>query len=340
MDIRNLTGSHKVAILIHSLGPDASQGILSSLDGTERGVVEDHIKNMGYVSPDIVEQIAEEFLNDLKSGRKSPPNSAPPKGAQKKEAKAKGKAKPEPENDPDDDEEEDEKPSELKSLKKLEPEQIVDLIKDEHPQTIAAIALHLEPSVASEVISAFPDDLIIDVSLRMASLDKLLSGMVEEVDNVFSEIMNSKQTSKVQKTNGIDQLAEILNYSDQIIAEQILSDIEKDDPELAEEIKQKMFVFEDLVLIDDKGMQKILRKVETGELAMALKGSSDEVKQKVFKNMSKRAAEMLSEEIDTLGAVRMKEVEEGQQVINKIIQEMVASNEVIIAGRGGDQYIA
>ena len=325
MDIRSLSGSHKVAILIHSLGRQASQGILNTLDDTEKKIVQEHIKQMGFVSPEIVEKIAEEFLRDLQSGRKL---NVKTKESATKNQKKKPKEK------------EEVKPATLDSLMELETEQIVDLIKDEHPQTIAAIALHLEPNVASEVISAFPDDLIIDVSLRMAHLDKIISGMIEEIDNVFKEIMSNKQTSSVQKTSGINQLAEILNYSDQIIAEQILSDIEKDNPELAEEIKQKMFVFEDIVLIDDKGVQKILRKVETGELAMALKGSTDEVRQKVFKNMSKRAAEMLSEEIDTLGAVRMKDVEQAQQIINKIIQEMVSSSEIIVTGRGGDQYIA
>ena len=327
MDIRNLPGSFKAAILIHSLGPNASQGILNSLDQSEKLIVQEHLKQMGKIPRDIAEKVAEEFLKDLQNNKKT-----------KRPGKSISNSSIKGEMGIDNDEKS--KPFKLASLEKLESEQIVDLIKDEHPQTIAAIALHLDSNVASEVISALPEDLIIDVSLRMANLDKILSGMIEEVDNVFKEIMSNKQSSTVQKTSGIDQLAQILNYSDQMIAEQILSDIEKNNPELAEEIKQKMFVFEDLVLIDDKGMQKILRKVETGELAMALKGASDEVKQKVFKNMSKRAAEMLSEEIDTLGAVRMKDVEMAQQVVNKVIQEMVASNEIIVAGRGGDQYIA
>ncbi|MBA3029248.1 MAG: flagellar motor switch protein FliG [Desulfobacteraceae bacterium] len=328
MDIRNLSRSLKAAILIHSLGKEASLGILNSLEVSEKIVVQEHLKQIGHISQDIVEKVAEEFMNDLKQGKKPNNYNKQNSAAQtKKNKEVKGK-------------EEKNAPLRLVSLEDADPEQIVDLIKDEHPQTIAAIALHLDSNIASDVIKAFPDDLIIDVSLRMANLDKILSGIIEEVDNVFKDIMSSKQSSTVQKTSGIDQLAEILNYSDQMIAEQILSDIEKNNPELAEEIKQKMFVFEDIALIDDKGMQKILRKVETKELALALKGASDEVKQKVFKNMSKRAAEMLSEEIDTLGAVRMKDVEEAQQMINKIIQEMVASSEIVVAGRGGDQYIA
>jgi flagellar motor switch protein FliG len=327
MDIRNLSGSLKAAIMIHSLGKEAAKGILNSLESSEKLVVQEHLKAMGHVSQEIIEKVAEEFLNDLKHGKSTNNRNI---NQVKQNKKGKEEKKKEEKNTP----------LKLTSLEDMDPEQIVDLIKDEHPQTIAAIALHLDSNIASDVISAFPDDLIIDVSLRMANLDKILSGIIEEVDNIFKEIMSNKQTSTVQKTSGIDQLAEILNYSDQMIAEQILSDIEKSNPELAEEIKQKMFVFEDIALIDDKGMQKILRKVETKELALALKGASDDVKQKVYKNMSKRAAEMLSEEIDTLGAVRMKDVEEAQQMINKIIQELVASSEIIVAGRGGDQYIA
>lgn len=325
MDISNLNRSLKAAILIHTLGPQASQGIMAGLEPGQRETVKQHLNEMGNISPDIVEKVAEEFLNDLrsKSGFQQKQLSAPTVNQKKHEKKDEKK-----------------QTKKLSSLESLEPEQIVDLIKDEHPQTIAAIALHLESHIASEVLSAFPDELIIDVSLRIANLNRILSGMIEEIDEIFKEILSNKNTSTVQKTSGIDQLAEILNLSDQIIAEQILEDIEQNNPELAEEIKQKMFVFEDLVLIDDKGMQKILRKVETGELALALKGASDEAKQKIFKNMSKRAAEMLSEEIEALGAVRMKDVESAQAVINKIIQDMVASNEIIITGRGGEQFIA
>ena len=326
MNTASLPGTFKAAVLIHTLGHDASQSIISGMNESQRVIIQQHLEEMDNVPLDVIEEISQEFLNNLEKNRKM--KGASPKRNNKQSVKH---------------ETEDENPKntqKLKALENLEPDQIVELIKDEHPQTIAAIALHLDSGVASEVISALPDESIIDVSLRVANLDKILSGMIDEINNVFEEILSNKQTSVVHKTSGVAQLAEILNYSDQIIAEQILNDIEKNNPELAEEIKQRMFVFEDLVLIDDKGMQKILRKVETGELALALKGASDEVKQKIFKNMSKRAAEMLDEEIETLGAVRMKEVETAQQTINKVIQEMASSNEIIISGRGGEQFIA
>jgi flagellar motor switch protein FliG len=138
---------------------------------------------------------------------------------------------------------------------------------------------------------------------------------------------------------GIDRMAEILNQADEISSELILNEIEESDAELAAEIKQKMFVFEDLILVDDRGFQKLLRKVETAELAIALKAASDEIKNKVFRNMSERAGDMLKEEIEDMGPVRMKEVLDSQQNITNIIQEMEAREEIIISGRRGEEII-
>jgi flagellar motor switch protein FliG len=329
MDIRNLPGSIKAAILIHSLGADASHLIMTNMDEVQRELIKKHLIEIGDISQDIVEAVSIEFINKLKQGGKAkftndqsvPQNRKGNPKSDKSENEVNGTQR-------------------IKALEALEADQIVELIKDEHPQTIAAITLHLDSQVASDVISRLPDDLIIDVSLRVANMDKILSGMIHEINDAFEELLRNKKTSAVHKTSGVKQLAEILNYSDQLITEQILSDIEKKNPGLAEEIKQRMFIFEDLILIDDKGMQKVLRKVESKELALALKGASDEVKRKIFKNMSKRAAEMLNEEIENMGAVRMKEVETAQQVINKIIQEMAATNEIVISGRGGEQFIA
>jgi len=140
-------------------------------------------------------------------------------------------------------------------------------------------------------------------------------------------------------SGGVDRLAEILNQTDEISSELILNEIEETDAEMAAQIKQQMFIFEDLVMVDDRGFQKLLRKVETVELAIALKAASDEVKEKVFKNMSERAGAMLQEEIDDLGPVRMTEVADAQQAITAIIQEMETKGEIIISGRRGEEII-
>ena len=163
--------------------------------------------------------------------------------------------------------------------------------------------------------------------------------MVEEINQGFTEILKKKKTVVADVGGGIDRMAEILNQADEISSELILNEIEESDAELAAEIKQKMFVFEDLILVDDRGFQKLLRKVETAELAIALKAASDEIKNKVFRNMSERAGDMLKEEIEDMGPVRMKEVLDSQQNITNIIQEMEAREEIIISGRRGEEII-
>ena len=218
-------------------------------------------------------------------------------------------------------------------------EEISDLIKDEHPQTIAIILLHLKTPVASDVIANLPDDIKTDVSVRLVTLEKVNADIVDEVNEVFKEILKNKKSSVANISGGVDRLAEILNQTDEISSELILSEIEETDAEMAAQIKQKMFVFEDLVLVDDRGFQKLLRKIETVELATALKAASDEIKDKVYKNMSERAGAMLQEEIEDLGPVRMTEVVDAQLAITSIIQEMEAKGEIIISGRGGEEVI-
>jgi flagellar motor switch protein FliG len=200
--------------------------------------------------------------------------------------------------------------------------------------------IHLKTGTASEVLSRMPDEIKTDVALRIAGMEKVIGTMVDEVNEVFKDILKNKKTSVASVGGGVDRLAEILNQADEISSELILNEIEEAQPELAAQIKQKMFVFEDLVLVDDRGFQKLLRRVETKELAIALKAASEEVKQKVYKNMSERASEMLREEMETLGPVRMKEVSDAQQAVTGIIQEMEAKGELIISGRRGEQIIS
>jgi flagellar motor switch protein FliG len=227
----------------------------------------------------------------------------------------------------------------LKAIESLSADEVFELIKDEHPQTIAIILIHLKTASASDVLSNLSDEIKTDVALRVANLDKVNADMVEEVNAVFREILKNKKSSVTNVSGGIDRLAEILNQTDEISSELILNEIEENDADMAAQIKQKMFVFEDLVLVDDRGFQKLLRKVETMELAIALKAASEEVKEKVFRNMSERAGAMLREEMEDLGPVRMKEVSDAQAGITNIIQEMEAKGEIIISGRRGEEII-
>jgi len=326
MDYSHLTGPVKAAILIRSLGNKAAERMLNSLTDDERQVVYRELDQIGMVSAEIAEHVAKEFA-DIAARRTLKGQLALPAGCGHSPKTGEDNGRPSGGVEG------------LEAIASLSAEEISDLIKDEHPQTIAIILLHLKTPVASDVMANLPDDIKTDVSVRVVTLGKVNADIVDEVNEVFKEILKNKKSSVANISGGVDRLAEILNQTDEISSELILSEIEETDAEMAAQIKQKMFVFEDLVLVDDRGFQKLLRKIETVELATALKAAPDEVKDKVFRNMSERAGAMLQEEIDDLGPVRMTEIADAQQAITGIIQEMEAKGEIIISGRRGEEII-
>lgn len=323
MNMGQLSGSVKVAILTNAIGLKAAGPILERLDDEERKLIYKLQSKLGSVPQDLVDKVAKEFLEHTGMPLLGEETSTDKKDEEEKAAPVK----------------EDNKIKNLKAIQNIAPNQLIQLIKDEHPQTIALILVHLDPSVASDILSMLPEEIKSDVAFRIANLDKVISGMVEEIDKVFEEILSNKDQSATQEAGGVSRLAEILNSIDGGTAEQIIDDIEENNPDLADEIKQMMFVFEDIVLVDDKGLQKVLRSIESQELAVALKAASEEVKNKIFKNMSERAAEILKEEMEVSGAVRMKDVTDAQQKITRIVQEMERKGELIISGRGGEEFI-
>ncbi|MBW1745380.1 MAG: flagellar motor switch protein FliG [Deltaproteobacteria bacterium] len=318
MDTKKLAGSLKVAILIQSAGKVESQKILNSLSSSERELVKKHLSQMGMISPDVVEKVAKEFTEMARSVK-----LPQIKDASMSEEDAGSSVIT----------------SNLELLQSLETDRLIQLIKDEHPQTIAIIIVHLKTETASKILSGLPDEIKTDVAVRIANLGRVESGMIEEIAEVFEDVLKSSKGSAIREAGGVDRLAEILNQIDGVSGGIILNEIEENDSELADQIKQGMFVFEDLVLVDNQGFQKLLRKIETKELAMALKAASDEVKEKVFSNMSERAAEILNEEVEVMGSVRMSEVAVAQQAVTRIIQDMEAKKELIISGRGGEEFI-
>jgi len=324
-EARQLSGSIKAAILIRSMSEPDAAALLNRLTPEERDVVQRQLNQIGSLSPEVVDQVAREFTRMASHARggsaalpQLPPAASPANASENDGLKMQG----------------------LAALKTLGPEDIFELIKDEHPQTMAVVLIHLKTSVASEIVSLMSDEIKADVAMRIANMDKVIASMVDDVNEIFKDILKNKKSTVTSVSGGVERLAEILNQADEISSELILNEIEEANAELAAQIKQKMFVFEDLVLVDDRGFQKLLRRVETKELAVALKAASEEVKNKVYRNMSERASEMLREEMDTLGPVRMKEVSDAQQAITAIIQEMEGKGEVIISGRRGEQIVS
>ncbi len=324
MDPKRIAGPVKAAILIHGLGKPLAETLLKRFTELEKERVQEHLSQIRTISPDVVEQIAREFA-DIVRQHKS------------RQGKLSSGDRPAAATDAGDS---DAETSGLEAIRTLNADQIYDLIKDEQPQTIAIILVHLKTRVASDVISKLPDEIKTKVAIRVVNLDKVTSTIVDEVNEILKDILKTKKDSIANVSGGVDRLAEILNQTDEISSQLILNEMEESDMEMAAQIKQRMFVFEDIILVDDRGVQKLLRKVETMELAIALKAASEEAREKVFKNMSSRAGEMLKEEIDDMGPVRMKEVEDAQQNITNFIQEMETKGELIIAGRRGEEIIA
>ncbi|BBO88300.1 flagellar motor switch protein FliG [Desulfosarcina ovata] len=321
MDPRNLIGSLKAAILVHAMGWDAIAPVVDQLSKPERNLIFKLQSKLGEISPALVESVAREFLE----------KAAPPKQIENNKSSEA--------DDAGEESADQRRVKKLKAIQSIPPDLLNQLIQNEHPQTISLVVAHIEPHIASEVMSLLPDELKADVAYRIANLDKVASGMLEEIENVFEEILANKETSTSQKAGGVPRLAEILNMIDSSATEQIIEEIEEDDPELAEKIRQNMFVFDDLVLVDDRGLQKVLRSVESQELAVALKAATNEVKEKIFRNMSQRAAEILKEEMEVSGAVRIKDVTDAQQKVTKIVQDMERKGELVISGRGGEEFV-
>lgn len=224
-------------------------------------------------------------------------------------------------------------------IRKIEPTQILNFIQSEHPQTIALILAYLEPEKASMILSALPPERQAEVAKRIAIMDTTSPEVIKEVERILERKLSSLAPQEVAEAGGINAVVEIINRVDRSTEKTIMEALEVQDPELAEEIKKLMFAFEDIVVIDDRSVQRVLREVESQDLALALKGASNEVSQKIFLNMSSRASEMLKEDIEFMGPVRLRDVEEAQQRIVNIIRRLEDAGEIVVARGGGDEVV-
>jgi len=231
-------------------------------------------------------------------------------------------------------------PSTFKKLSSLEPKIIVNFLKNEHPQTIAVILSHLDPVFAAEILSELPENMQSNVMLRIAQLDKISPDIVAEIDKVLEDELFSVEMSDAKKVGGAGKVAEILNNVDRNLEEIVLEKIESSSSNLAEEIRKLMFKFEDLISLDNTAIVQILKEISTDELKMSLKAVSDELKNKFFSNMSERASQMLKEDLEIMGPVRLKDVEGAQQAIIKTAKRLEQEGKIILASKGGgDEFV-
>jgi len=224
-------------------------------------------------------------------------------------------------------------------IRRTDPAHLMNFIQQEHPQTIALILAYLEPQKASIILSQLPGEIQSDVAKRIATMDRTSPDVLREVERVLEKKLSTLSSEDYTAAGGVDSIVDILNMVDRSTERQIIETLEEDDPELAEEIKKRMFVFEDIVMLDDKAIQKVLREVDTQELSKALKSVDSEVQDKIFRNMSKRAASLLKEDMEFMGPTRRKDVEEAQQKIVAVIRKLEEAGEVVIARSGEEDVL-
>jgi flagellar motor switch protein FliG len=224
-------------------------------------------------------------------------------------------------------------------LQKAESENLLTFIQDEHPQTISLILAHLHSDKAGEILAGLPSAKQIEVVKRIANMEQTNPEVIREVERGLQHRLSAVMDQSFEKVGGVETVAAILNLADRATEKSILEGLEAEDPELVESIRRLMFVFEDILQVQDRGIQAVLKEVENDELALALKTASDELKTKLFKNMSDRAAELIKEEMEYMGPVRVSDVEAAQQKIVDVVRRLEDSGEIVIAGRSGDDDI-
>ncbi|MFQ5461719.1 MAG: flagellar motor switch protein FliG [Phycisphaerae bacterium] len=222
-------------------------------------------------------------------------------------------------------------------LAKTDSENLLTFIQDEHPQTIALILSHVEPGKGSEILAGLSSQKQLEVVTRIANMDNTNPEVVKEVEEGLELRLSGLMSQTFQKAGGVEAVAEMLNLSDRSTEKGIMEALEAQDPDLVEQIRRLMFVFEDILLVDDKGIQAVLKEVDSEELALALKTASPELKDKIFRNMSERAAQLIQEDMEYMGPVRVADVEAAQQRIVDTVRRLEDAGEIIISGRGGEK---
>ena len=329
-----ITGVQKAAILLIALGPDKSSNVFKHLKEDEIEQLTLEIANTRSVSPAMKDAVLDEFYevclaqHYIAEGGIGYAKDLLEKALGSERAKdVIGKLTASLQVRP------------FEFVRKTDASQLLNFIQDEHPQTIALILSYLSSNQASAIISALSPEKQTDVAKRIAQMDRTSPDVIKEVEKVLEQKLASLVNQDYTIVGGVDSIVDILNTVDRGTEKHIMESLEIEDPELADEIRKKMFVFEDILSLDDRSIQRVLREVDNNELAVALKGSNEEVQNLIFSNLSKRLATMIREDMDFMGPVRMKDVEEAQQKIVNIIRKLEDSAEIIISRGGGDEIV-
>jgi len=334
VDTKHIPGPVKAAIVMVALGTEASSKVFKVLDDIDIERLSTEIARLENISQDVREAVLEEFHDlalahqylsqgGLDYARQVLEAAYGPQRAAEILEKVQQKIRT----------------TGFNLLENIDPKQLINYIQKEHPQTISILLAHMDPAKAAAIVSALPQVMQVDVATRVATMESISPDTLAQIEEVLVTQMKSLFGGDVSEIGGVKAVAEILNNVDRGTEKNIIGNLERENPELATEIKKLMFVFEDALLLDDRSMQRLMKEVDTKELGMALKGASEELQEKFFRNMSSRAAEMIREDMQFMGPIRLKDVEEVQQRIVDVIRRLEEDGEIIISGRGGDDNV-
>ncbi|MCD6389022.1 MAG: flagellar motor switch protein FliG [Desulfobulbaceae bacterium] len=327
----NLSGSEKAAVFLLTLGEDFTSQVFQRLDDDEIKAVGRQMSKMDHVDKEDIAALLSEFRSD--EGGTELYFS----GNDMLEAALKRGLNTEKANAILNDIRSDWRLTLFQKARKLEPKVLYNFLRNEHPQTVALVLSVLDVNQSAAILAELKEETQVEVVVRMAELDKVSPDILVEVDRVLQEELLSVEGMEGQRLGGVEAVAEMLNNADRALESQILEGVEEYRESLAEDIRRLMFVFEDLLTVDDRGIMSILKEVSTDDLKLALKTSSDELKDKIFGNMSSRAVEMLKEDMEIMGPTRLKDVEGSQQAIIKIAKRLEQEGKVqLMKGGGGD----
>ena len=330
----NVSGLQKAAILLIALGPERSANVFKHLKEEEIEELTLEIANTRNITPKLKDEVISEFYQVClaqqyiaEGGINYAKELLEKSFGADKAMDVIGKLTASLQVKP------------FEFIRKTDASQLLNFIQDEHPQTIALILSYLSASQSALILSALPPDRQADVARRIAIMDRTSPEVIKEVEKVLESKLSSLVNQDYTIIGGVDAVVEILNTVDRGTEKHIMETLELEEPELADEIRKKMFVFEDILLLDDRAIQRVLRDVDNGDLATALKGSNEEVQNAIFNNLSKRLAAMIKEDMEFMGPVRMKDVEEAQQKIVNVIRKLEDSAEIVISRGGGDEIV-
>jgi flagellar motor switch protein FliG len=334
IEYRNLTGAQKTAILMLSLGDEFTSQIFKRLDKDEVTKVSKAMMEMDSVPKEVAEEVLKEFNDTLALGKEmllGGPEQVKKLVSQNLDSDTAKYVM--------DTLELDSGPAPFKELSNVSPKLLAQILRNEHPQTLALIVGHLPPESGAELIQNLSPGVRPEVLMRLAKLEAVPEDMLMEVDKVMQSQVLAMGGREGKKVGGVPSVAEILNAVDRSVEEEVLSDIEEESTQLAEEIRQLMFVFDDIIDLDDRAIREVLKEISNDDLTMALKAASEDLQEKFFSNLSERAANMIREDLEIMGPVRLSDVEAAQQNIVKVVRRLEGEGRIVIAGKGGGDVL-